>query len=304
MQLPSVNLFSWMKFAQLDLTAAERLAVYRKLTTEEWEMKDIFLLEADAFARHFPQLDYAVWHEATLQRESKAAFKRLPREIEFLPINHARYPTRIKQLLKAEAPPLFYLSGHTSLVTTPQVAIVGRRDTSYGVLQFAEAVGAGLANAGWTVAAGYESGIAEAALKGTLEADGTVAAYPAGGIHDLVWKTALQTYGWQRNHLVLSPFRPGRSADEQTAALRNRYLAAVSKALILIEDAPDSEPEGRRYEHTIEAARWALDYEIPLFVMHPEVAGYPLPGNEAWARRGATVFKTVAEVVAAIEPYY
>ena len=304
MQLPLVNLFSWMKFAQLDLTAAERLAVYRQLAAERWDMKEVFLLEEPAFKQHFPALDYAAWHEESLQRTCKASFQRLPKEIDFLPINHPRYPKRIKRLLKAEAPPLFYLSGHSPLVTTQQVAIVGRRDTSYGVLDFTQGLGKGLAAAGWTVAAGYENGIAEAALKGTLEADGTVAVYPAEGLGGFVWKTALQTYGWQRNHLALSPFAPERSSDERTAARRNRYLAAVSKAVILIEDAPDSEPDGRRYIHSIETARWALDCGVPLFVMHPEVAGYPLPANEEWVRRGGRAFKTVAELVEAVEAYY
>lgn len=304
MQLPLVNLFSWMKFAQLDLTAGERLLVYRKLAAERWTMKEVFLLESADFATHFPTLNYATWHAEELERRCKAAFKRLPREIEFLPINHARYPGGIKRLLKAEAPPLFYLSGHTSLIGTPQVAVIGRRDTSHGVLQFTRQLGAGLANAGWTVAAGYENGIAEAALKGTLEADGTVAAYPAGGLGSFVWKTALQTYGWQRNHIAVSPFTPELSSSDATAARRNRYLAAACKAVILIEDALDSEPEGRQYIHSIEAARWALEYDVPLFVMHPEVAGYPLPGNERWLQRGGRVFKTVEEVVAAVEMYY
>jgi DNA processing protein len=94
-----------------------------------------------------------------------------------------RYP---RGLLHPGAPPLLHVTGGIdrlrALTTQPVAAfLASSRASDYG-LELARGLGRGLGASGVTVAAGYDGGLARAALAGALEADGPTLAVAGDGL--------------------------------------------------------------------------------------------------------------------------
>ena len=297
MHLPLVNQFCWMRFADIPMSGAQRQRVYTHMRTHGRSMRELFALSSTEFAAHFPTQDRAAWHCPIRYAYCKAALQRRRIMERLFPINSDHYPDLLRRRLGDGAPPMLYQRGRVHLLRDRQVAVIGRRDIRYEMRDLAEAVGSTLATAGYTVAVGYDTGIAERAAAGALAADGTVCAYPASGLAGVVWRQSLRRFGWQRDHCLVSAFSPDQPSSEAAAAARNRIMVANSTAVVLLEAAPDRRASGRQYLNSVGAAQWAVDLDIPLFVLHPAAMPYRMPGNRDWLRRGSAGFRRMEELV-------
>jgi DNA processing protein len=116
------------------------------------------------------------------------------------------------------------------------VAIVGDvHATPYGV-QAAADLAWGLVRSGWTVLSGGDYGIAGAAHRAALAADGTTVAVLAGGLdrpypsgHALLFDRIAES------GLLLSESPPERVPDRQNYLARNRLIAAVATCTVVVE---------------------------------------------------------------------
>ncbi len=118
----------------------------------------------------------------------------------------------------------------------PCVAMVGsRRTTLYGQA-VAGKLAAGLARLGFCVVSGLARGIDTAAHEGALSAGGRTAAVLGTGI-DLIYPPEnLDLYRRIEEHgAILSEFPFGRRADRQSFAMRNRIVAGICEAVIVVE---------------------------------------------------------------------
>ena len=154
--------------------------------------------------------------------------------------DEARYPERLRPL--AGAPPRLYYRGRWEDALFAQcLAVVGsRRMTRYGT-QVTEALVAPIAAAGVTIVSGFMFGIDAAAHRAALAAGGrTIAVMPCGieRIHPAHQETL---YGEiLRRGLVLSEL-PGMSAAALwTFPKRNRIVAGLSQATLVIEGTEES----------------------------------------------------------------
>jgi len=116
------------------------------------------------------------------------------------------------------------------------VAVVGaRRSTAYG-RDAARAIGAGLAAAGVTVVSGAARGIDAAAHRGALDAGGPTVAVLGSGIdrpyppanHGLIEEIAAEG-------TVVSEYPPGTRALPHRFPARNRIVAALASAIVVVE---------------------------------------------------------------------
>lgn len=160
-----------------------------------------------------------------------------------------RYPDRLRS--GDDAPAILFCAGpgehlgrwlRGSVETGPAaVAIVGTRRPLPEALELARTLGRGMAAAGVTVVSGMAMGIDAAAHSGALEVGGpTVAvlacgpelAYPrsAGTIH----RRLLQS------QLVVSELHPGSTPWRWAFPARNRIIAALGRATIVVEAAERS----------------------------------------------------------------
>lgn len=153
-------------------------------------------------------------------------------EISRLEPGGAGYPLG---LLDLEDPPPVFVTG--ALTAVPAVAVVGtRRCTRYGS-DLASSFGRALARAGWTVVSGLARGIDAAAHRGTLDESGFAVGILGSGVD--VWYPAENRPLYRRllasGGVLISEYPPGTRPDRWRFPARNRLIAAVASATVVVE---------------------------------------------------------------------
>jgi DNA processing protein len=145
-----------------------------------------------------------------------------------------RYPDALLNL--HDPPPILFLRGRVELLEGPSITVVGSRRATSRSRDVAERLGGALARAGVCVVSGMALGIDGAAHAGALEADGdTVAvlgrgadeAYPRS--HRRLFRSILEA------GLVVSEFAPGTPPLTHHFPRRNRILAGLAEAVVVVE---------------------------------------------------------------------
>ncbi len=160
-------------------------------------------------------------------------------EIEILLWSDEVYPARLGHLV--DPPPVLFARGRLELLSRPAVTILGsRRSTVYG-RRSAEALAAQMALRGITVVSGLALGIDGASHRGALEAGGDTIAVLGSGV-DLIQPVSHRRLGERvaREGLLLSEFLPGEPARAHHFPRRNRILAALGGAVVVVEAAEKS----------------------------------------------------------------
>ena len=160
-------------------------------------------------------------------------------EIEILLWSDKGYPGKLGHLV--DPPPILFARGRLELLGRPSVTIVGsRRSTAYG-RRSAEALAAQMALRGITVVSGLALGIDGASHRGALEAGGDTIAVLGSGV-DLIQPASHRRLGERvaREGLLLSEFLPGEPARAYHFPRRNRILAALGSAVVVVEAAEKS----------------------------------------------------------------
>ena len=157
---------------------------------------------------------------------------------DFLTTRDPAYPKLLKEI---NDPPIgLYRKGSYDF-SAPCVAIVGsRRTTLYGQAT-AKKFGAELARLGFCVVSGLARGIDTAAHEGALSVGGKTAAVLGTGI-DIIYppeNLALYRRIEAEGGAILSEFPFGRRADRQSFAMRNRIVAGMCDATIVVESDVD-----------------------------------------------------------------
>jgi DNA processing protein len=145
------------------------------------------------------------------------------------------YPERLRDL--ADPPAVLHVLGELdALDAADAVAVVGaRRASTYG-LEIARALGRGLSTAGVAVVSGLALGVDSAAHDGALSAAGRTVAVLAGSAH-----VAYPMSGFRRHAdvaargAVVSEMPPGAEAQRWCFVARNRIIAALGAATIVVQ---------------------------------------------------------------------
>ncbi|MGH9124083.1 MAG: DNA-processing protein DprA [Acidimicrobiales bacterium] len=137
-----------------------------------------------------------------------------------------------------QAPGVLFCQGALEVLRQPRVAVVGTRHcTGYG-LDVARKLGHDLAAAGVCVVSGLALGIDGAAHEGALQATGGAGplGIAASGVdvpypprHAALWGRVIQ------KGAIVSETPPGRQAQAWRFPSRNRLIAAVARALVVVE---------------------------------------------------------------------
>jgi len=157
---------------------------------------------------------------------------------DFITTRDPVYPRWLKEI---HDPPIgLYRRGRYDFAQ-PCVAIVGsRRTTLYGQT-IAKRFGVELAQLGFCVVSGLARGIDTAAHEGVLSVGGKTAAVLGTGV-DIIYppeNLALYRRIESEGGAILSEFPFGRRADRQSFAMRNRIVAGMCEATIVVESDVD-----------------------------------------------------------------
>lgn len=153
---------------------------------------------------------------------------------ELVPWGDARWPEPFADL--AGPPPLLWLRGRGPWPPPRPITIVGARSSTARGRAFARELGAGVAERGGGVVSGLAIGIDQAAHEGALAADGACYAVLACGV-DRIYPpgAASLAAGIERRGRIVSEMAPGTPPYKDHFPRRNRLLAALSKATLVVE---------------------------------------------------------------------
>lgn len=182
-------------------------------------------------------------------------------ETRSMPTDTALGP--LNEYEKKYAPERLFLAGDASLLREfPKLAVVGSRQVSSEALDYARTLSRELAQAGAVVVSGLARGIDTVAHRAAMDADGqTIAvigtplerAYPPENAE-------LQDH-IARDHLVVSQFAPGEKTHRGSFPMRNRLMALISEASVIVAGGEKSGTEHQGWE--------ALRLNRPLFLAPP-----------------------------------
>lgn len=131
-------------------------------------------------------------------------------------------------------PPLIWTRGDARLLDRRTVAIVGARVASAAGQRFARGLAAELGQSGHVIVSGLARGIDGAAHEGSLPT-GTVAVL-GGGVDDIYPPEHRDLYGRIVDQgCVVSENEPGRTAVARDFPRRNRIIAGLSRAVVVVE---------------------------------------------------------------------
>jgi DNA processing protein len=143
----------------------------------------------------------------------------------------------LNEVEQKHAPKVLFAAGDTSLLEEgARVSIVGSRKASSEGLRRASRLAAALAKQHVVVVSGLAEGIDTAAHTSAINHEGRTIAVIGTPLDQVYPKqnAALQDQ-IAREHLVISQFPPGTPIRRQNFPLRNRTMALISDATVIIE---------------------------------------------------------------------
>jgi len=186
---------------------------------------------------------------------------------------------------------VLWVRGDPAWLSRDTIAVIGARNASSLGLRMARGMAAGLAEAGYVVAAGLARGVDTAAHDAALDT-GTIAVL-AGGV-DVIYpaENAALAARIAETGALISEQPPGTEPAARHFPTRNRIVSGLSQAVVVIEAAQRS--------GTLITARNALDQGREVMA----VPGHPMDaraaGCNALIRDGATLVRSAADVADAL----
>ncbi len=208
--------------------------------------------------------------------------------VDFITTRDAVYPRLLKEIYD---PPIgLYRKGQYDF-KHPCVAIVGSRETTLYGQTVAKKFGAELARLGFCVVSGLARGIDTAAHEGALSVGGKTVAVLGTGL-DIIYPP--ENLGLYRRieaggGAILSEFPLGRRADRQSFAMRNRIVAGMSEATIVVESDVDG--------GSMITARFAGEHGRLIFAVPGRIDQKTSAGCHQLIRDGATLLTSVDDLL-------
>ncbi len=275
------------RFHNLRLLRSRRVGptTYRRLIAEHGTAQ-VALAALPDIAAAAGVSDYKICPEGVIFAEMKAG---QAAGAQLLVQGSDDWPMVINDL--SDAPPMLWTLGDIALLQRPMVAMVSARNASSLGTRMARKLAADLTDAGFVVVSGLARGIDAAAHAAALQG-GTVAVQ-AGGV-DVIYPAENSDLAHQiaAKGLRLSEMQMGLQPQARHFPARNRIIAGLSRAVVVVEAAAKS--------GSLITARNALDQNRDVLA----VPGHPFDARAAGCnmliRDGATLVQSAADVIEAL----
>lgn len=199
------------------------------------------------------------------------------------PVGLQRVRSKVKQL--------FYRGVWDIHLFDKAVAVVGsRKMTKYGQMA-TEMMVRGLTEAGYTIVSGFMYGVDSWAHKTCLENKGKTAAVLGCGLDCLTpaENDGLYTKILENGGLVVSEFEPKQEAKLWTFPYRNRIVAGLSQAILVIEAGENS--------GSLVTARWAFQQKKKVLAVPGMITASLSKGTNWLIRNGAVLVTSVNDIL-------
>ncbi|MDR1414049.1 MAG: DNA-processing protein DprA [Puniceicoccales bacterium] len=204
----------------------------------------------------------------------------------FLSIASDNYPILLKEI--PDAPIGVYTIGEIDN-SVKNIAIVGTRTTTLYGLETARMLAMELVKRGFCIVSGMARGIDTAAHEGALAGGGKTIAVFGNGI-DIIYpqENAVLYKKISENGAIISEFVMGRHADRQTFPIRNRLIAGLCHAVIIIESD--------RTGGSMITAKFAAEYGRHVFAIPGRIDQPSSAGCLALIKEGASMLTCVDDI--------
>jgi DNA processing protein len=212
-----------------------------------------------------------------------------PSGARFVCVGDPEYPAQLEHL--ADPPVGIFVRGRPLGPSIQMVSIVGARNCS----DLGRDVASGLARMLWshgiTAVSGAARGIDEAAHEGALAAEGRTAAVLGCGVDGArSRRTRLLADRILVRGTVVSEYPPGVPPEGFRFPARNRIIAALSRAVVVVEGVADS--------GSLISAEHALDMGRDVFAVPGSVASPLSAAPHRLIREGATLIRGSEDLLA------
>ena len=146
----------------------------------------------------------------------------------------AEYPRRLKKRLREQAPPVLYGCGNRTDLDTGGLAVVGSRNVDDNLIAYTEGVGRLAAGAQRTLVSGGARGIDQAAMRGALDAGGTVACVLADGLERAAMRREHRNALMDGRLVLVCPYDPAAGFLVGHAMQRNKLIYALADAALVV----------------------------------------------------------------------
>ena len=198
------------------------------------------------------------------------------------------YPPLLREI--ADPPALLYVRGDPSLLSMPQLAIVGSRNPTPAGAENARAFARALTDSGLTVTSGFALGIDAAAHRGALEGNGKTVAVVGTGV-DRVYPARHHQLAHEiaRHGAIVSEYPLGTPPLRENFPRRNRILSGLSLGTLVVEAALRS--------GSLITARLATEQGREVFAIPGSIHSPLSKGCHQLIRQGAKLVETANDVV-------
>ena len=158
------------------------------------------------------------------------------------------------------SPKQIFVVGDTLLLKLPSVSIVGSRAVSAEGLKRARSLARKLAQEGIVIVSGLAKGIDAAAHAAAMDVGGRTIAVLGTPLNEFYPKENRELQEQiMREHLCISQFAEGSTVTKKNFPIRNRLMALISGATVIVEAQENSGSLHQAWE--------ALRLDRPLFIM-------------------------------------
>ena len=189
------------------------------------------------------------------------------------------YPGQFKRRLRGNAPPVIYGCGDRTLLESGGLAVVGSRDVSDELIEYAERIGRIAATAQSAIVSGGARGVDQAAMRGALIGGGTAVGVLADGLEKAVMHREHRDMLMDDRLALISPYDPRAGFSVGNAMRRNKLVYALADVGLVVNAAYN---KGGTWAGAVEQ----LD-KLRLVPMYARANGEGSKGLEALIRRGA-----------------
>ncbi|MEN8219230.1 MAG: DNA-processing protein DprA [Pseudomonadota bacterium] len=211
-----------------------------------------------------------------------------------LTLHHPDYPPLLRQI--HSAPPILFVCGDCTLLSSKQLAIVGTRHPSPEGEKTAREFAEYLSHQGITITSGMALGIDGASHWGALAGTGKTIAVAGTGL-DRVYPSQHRELAHKiiETGALISEFSLGTAVRREHFPLRSRIISGLSLGTLVVE-AP--ERSGARY-----AARDAIKQGREIFAVPGSIHNPLVKGCHQLIKEGAKLVETAADILEELKIY-
>jgi DNA processing protein len=205
-----------------------------------------------------------------------------------LTVVDAAYPTLLQEI--PAAPLVLYVQGDVSLLSQPQIAMVGSRNPTISGKETAERFAYCLAKAGLVVTSGLALGVDAAGHRGALAASGKTIAVAGTGLNKIypashrgLAKEIAETGA------LVSEFSPDTPPSATNFPRRNRIISGLSLGVLVVEAAVRS--------GSLITARFAVEQGRDVFAVPGSIHNPLARGCHQLIQQGAKLVETAEAIL-------